>query len=310
MTEPVAAAAEPATEPVSPGRPGFSVREICLILILAIVVVLSSLNVVDDYAGDDLDALFKRALVSFALARTLNGVISAVQGTEVALQPAGVGVTLTPGEILDPVNDLVERFSWIMLGATISLGIQQVLLDIGQWWGVRFLLAILALAWLLLRIRRRRKSLPSGVGLERALFYLLIAVLFIRFAVPLALIANEAVYDQFLESRYLASTQELENAGRALEGVEAGQTAAAGTAEAGAKSDSKSIFGQVMDGARRTLDLEQKVADIKQKTTELIEHVIQLSVVFILQTGILPLAFLWLLLALFRFVLRYKNVTN
>ena len=81
--------------------------------------------------------MFERAFITFALARTLNGVISAVQGTKLALQPAGVGVTLTPGEVLDPVNDLIERFSWIMMAATLSLGVQQVLLEVAQWWGVR-----------------------------------------------------------------------------------------------------------------------------------------------------------------------------
>ena len=42
------------------------------------------------------DAL-KNALVTFAVARTLNGVISAAQGTEVALEPGGVGVVLSVG---------------------------------------------------------------------------------------------------------------------------------------------------------------------------------------------------------------------
>ena len=104
---------------------------------------------VDQRAGADYEKLFQRAFVTFALARTINGVISVVQGTEVALQPAGVGVTLTPGEILDPVNDLVERFSWIMMGGTISLGIQNVLLDVSAWWLIQALVAALA-AWLLI----------------------------------------------------------------------------------------------------------------------------------------------------------------
>ena len=115
-------------------------RQMWLLALVTIAVVVSSVTSVDRYAREDLDSLFRRALVTFALARTLNGLISVVQGTEVALQPAGIGVTLTPGEILDPVNDLVERFSWIMLAATISLGIQQVLLDIGQWWVLRVLI--------------------------------------------------------------------------------------------------------------------------------------------------------------------------
>ena len=78
-------------------------------LVLLLVGVLSVTPFMDNRAAGDYEQLFQRAFVTFALARTINGVISVVQGTEVALQPAGVGVTLTPGEILDPVNDLVER---------------------------------------------------------------------------------------------------------------------------------------------------------------------------------------------------------
>ena len=104
--------------------------------LLVLIAGLALTPAVNQKATTDYELLFERAFVTFALARTLNGVISAVQGTEVALQPAGVGVTLTPGEILDPVNDLVERFSWIMLGATISLGIQNVLLDVSAWWDI------------------------------------------------------------------------------------------------------------------------------------------------------------------------------
>ncbi len=284
-------------------RSNLSVREIFLVVALALVVVLSSFGFVDDYAETDLDSLFQRALITFALARTLNGLISAVQGTEVALQPAGVGVTLTPGEILDPINDLVERFSWIMLGATISLGIQQVLLEVGHWWGLRVALAILALAWLGFRLIRKRQSVHHPSAFETVLLYALMASVFIRFAVPLAMIANEAVYDLFLESRYLASTQELESAGKAIEGAEA-NAGAESAASPDSVNQSRSIFGQVMDGARKTLDFEQKLADIKQRTGELIEHLIQLSVVFILQTGILPLLFLWLFLSLLRLILR------
>jgi len=287
-------------------RPAWSVREITLLLGLALVVVLSSLNLVDKHAETDLDSLFQRALITFALARTLNGVISAVQGTEVAIQPAGVGLTLTPGEILDPVNDLVERFSWIMLAATISLGIQQVLLDVGYWWGLRILLIGLSLAWLAVRLLRKRKSLDQPNQFEVVLMYALIASIFIRFAVPMALIANEAVYALFLESRYLDSTQKLESAGQAMEGMGSGTAAGADSDGESVAGQSKSIFTQVMDGARKTLDFEQNLNDIKQRTGELIEHLIQLSVVFILQTGVLPLLFLWLLLALFRFIFNLR----
>lgn len=89
----------------------FTPREWALGLGLLLAALMAVTPFLDQRAGENYESLFQRALVTFALARTLNGVISAVQGTEVAIQPAGVGVTLTPGQMLDPVNDLVERFS-------------------------------------------------------------------------------------------------------------------------------------------------------------------------------------------------------
>ena len=281
-------------------------KEVFLTTCLALVVVLSSFTVVDEIAENELDGLFQRALISFAMARTLNGVISAVQGTEVALQPAGVGLTLTPGEILNPINDLIERFSWIMFGASVSLGIQQVMLEVGHWWGLRVLVLVLSLGWLAVRVLRKRRSSGGPNALEGFLMYALIVSLFIRFAVPVALIANEAAYRVFLESRYLSSTHELESAGQAIERIESDADGVSGSKETVPANQDQSIFGRAIESTRKALDFEQKLNDLKVRSGAMVEHLIQLSVVFILQTGVLPLLFLWMLLSFFRIILRFK----
>jgi hypothetical protein len=267
---------------------------------VSVTILLSTLTPVDRLAETEYKALFQRALITFALARTLNGVISAVQGTELALQPAGVGVTLTPGEVLDPINDLVERFSWIMLGATLSLGIQQVLLDIGQWWGVKLILGLLGLFWLWLRLRQTggRRS-----GSEQLLFRLFILVAFVRFAVPVAMIANEGMYRLFLESRYLESTQIIETAGSEIQ--QAGSTDADAAIEEAEEGVLDSL-GRMFEKTGKMLNVREKMAYIAERASDLIEHLIQLSVVFILQAGILPIAFLWIFLQLFKQLFRNK----
>jgi len=277
----------------------WTARHWWLVGLLSVAVILSSVTSVDRYARADFDMLFQRALVTFALARTLNGLISAVQGTEIALQPAGVGVTLTPGEILDPVNDLVERFSWIMLGATLSLGVQQVLLDIGQWWGVRVLVAISGLLWVWTLLRGARPGVPFAPGIESALLRAFLLLLFLRFAVPLVLIANEAVFELFLQPRYQESTEVIESAGADIQRVgadsESSESPPAGLME---------MLGRAYDTTRESLKLTHRVEYIKQRAADVIEHLIQLSVVFILQTGLLPLAFLWLLVHLLKMLLQ------
>lgn len=288
------------------GRP--RLRRWATAALLLLLLALSTITSVDRYAEREYEALFQRAVITFALARTLNGLISAVQGTELALQPAGVGVTLTPGEVLDPVNDLVERFSWIMLGATISLGIQQVLLDVGQWWGLRVLVAALGLAWLWLRLRRAaaagdEAAVGGAAGFERTLFQLFIVVLFLRFAVPLAVIANEALYHLFLEGRYQQSQQVIESAGADLEQASAQTPDAAAEADAEAPGLMESL-GRGLSGTRNALDFRQRLENIRERAGEVIEHLIQLSVVFVLQTALLPIAFLWIFLQLARQLFR------
>jgi len=259
-----------------------------LSLLLLVVGIVSMTPVVDDRAATDYEQLFQRAFVTFALARTINGVISVLQGTEIALQPAGVGVTLTPGEILDPVNDLVERFSWIMMGATISLGVQNVLLDISAWWVIQVLVSALA-AWLLIRLWYPGQGAQMNRILFRRVFPLL---LFIRFAVPVMLIANDLLYQQFLEQRYEQSTEIVSDAGRELEQIQAEVKTQSqqGDEETGMLDSIARAWSNTVD----TMDLSGRLQRIRNRAADVIEHLIQLSVVFVLQTAILPVAFLWL----------------
>jgi hypothetical protein len=294
-------------EAKSPQQATWNLRQWLLTLLMLLLVALSSLTSVDRIAEASYEDLFQRAFITFALARTLNGVISAVQGTELALQPAGVGVTLTPGEILDPVNDLVERFSLIMLGATVSLGIQQVLLDIGQWWPLRVLVAVLGLAWLWSRISRSAGPGQTPGRTDQVLLRVFIVVLFIRFAVPLALIANEALYDLFLESRYLESTQVIEAAGADIEQVGTRPVVDETDVQSSEEAGLFETLERALQSTRDSLDIGQRVDYIQARAADLIEHLIQLCVVFILQTGILPIAFLWFFLQLFKQLIRTGN---
>ena len=277
-----------------------STRKWFLSVVLLLVAALSMTTFVDQRAEVEYEKLFQRALITFALARTINGVISVVQGTEIALQPAGVGVTLTPGEILDPVNDLIERFSWIMTGATVSLGIQNVMLDISAWWLIQSLIVVLA-AWVILRLWYPGKAVVvwrmSGLLLKRVLLVLL----FVRFAVPVMLIINDWLYQQFLESRYEASSQIITEAGNELARLSAEAEAEGAEAGDGGIMDS---ISQVWDNTFDSLDMSGKLDLMQTRASEVVEHLVQLSVVFILQTGLLPIAFLWFFLQVFKWLFR------
>ncbi len=280
-----------------------SVRKWLFSAVLILVSVLSATAFLDHRAEAEYEKLFQRAFITFALARTINGVISVVQGTEIAMQPAGVGLTLTPGEILDPVNDLVERFSWIMMAATVSLGIQNVLLDISAWWVIQALLIAAALL-VLWSVWYPGKRLGNLVIVLRRVFLLL---LFIRFAVPVMLIANDLLFQQFLESRYQQSSQVITEAGKELEQLgESANTVKTQTGDGGLLDSIANAWSSTVD----TLDLSGKVARMKARASDVTEHLIELSVIFILQTGLLPVAFLWFFLQVFKRLFRPFNYSS
>ncbi len=130
---------------------------------------------IQDQANAQVDAGLKRALISFASARTLNAIISVVQGTEMSVQPFGVGLTLTPGQVLDPINDLLEQFSSLMLVASVAFGIQKILLAVGGHFAVSAVVSAVLILWAWLALSDKSVTWVSR---------LVLVLLMIRFAVP------------------------------------------------------------------------------------------------------------------------------
>lgn len=248
----------------------------------AALLALAWLGPLDQWAGEQSRAGLKRALATFAAARALNGAISVAQGTEVAVEPAGVGVTFTPGQILDPVNDLVEQFSTLMLTASVSFAVQGTLVSIGAHWLASLLLSLAAIGWL----AARSGWMPASTAplLQRALLFLLL----LRFAVPLATLGSEACFRLFLAERYEQSQQALALGEREVSGL------AQPPAPAPAESMGESLQRWWQD-ARESVDLEARLAALKETLTRVTEHVVELIVVFLLQTLILPTLLLWAL---------------
>jgi hypothetical protein len=144
----------------------------------------------------------------------------------------------------------------------------------------------------------------EGGHVPRWLGGLLAVLLIVRFSVPVTFIVSDALYRVFLDDRYQQSTQVISAAGSELERL--------GAVEANAPVDTEEsqagLFGsftRVLDGAAEALDVRAKVQQISEKTANLIEHLIQLAVIFLLQTVILPIGFLWFLFFWIRKIPKY-----
>jgi hypothetical protein len=269
---------------------------ITLIAIAALTI--AQLQLVDNIGRDYTESTLKRALVTFGIARGLNGVISVAQGTQVAIEPAGIGLNFAPGQILQPVNDLIERFSWVMLAASTSLGIQRVSIEMISSRGymltvASFVALSLLLAWL---------GAYSPAGLRRIVSKLAIALLLIRFAIPVMAICSEDLYAAFLSSQYEKSTQQLEATTTSIAQINRN------TAQEVQKSDSNSLLQgarRLYESAAASFDIQGRIEQYKQSASDATEHAVDLIVVFVLQTAIFPLLFLWCVLALLKTIARH-----
>ena len=245
-----------------------------------------------DAGSDRVDAMFDRALVAFAGARALNGVISVIQGTEVALQPAGVGVTLTVGEVLDPLNDLVERFSWIMLAATAALGAQSVLIEATGDGMLGLLLVLLGAVAIVRYWWPALRQLDHGGLIPR----LLILLLFLRLALPLAALGAHGFSERWLEPRREAAVAELERTRVELDAIEAAGPEAQVPADEGMFDSMRRYLAE----QRARLDLQARLQALGDRIDRTAERIIDLVVVFVLQTILVPLGVIWLLWRLTR----------
>jgi len=251
------------------------------------LVVVAFTGALDTPSRDVADAALARSLVTFAIARTLDSAISVVQGTEVAVEPGGVGVNFAPGQALDPINDLVERFSAAMLVATSSLALQGVLLDMARWWAANLALA-LAAALALVAIWRPSWLGPVGT---RAAVRALSIVVFVRFAVPVFVLGSNLVFQTFLASDQQAANDALTVTGTQVEAL--AESSEGAEAPASEQSLAERLEGFI-DDSLQALDARERMRRLAESVSGAVEHMIHLIVIFALQSIILPLVFLWL----------------
>lgn len=265
-------------------------RQKVLWTLFAVIVCVMAVSGVADRLGKDYAATaLERAFVTWAVARGLNGVISVAQGTEIALEPGGVGVNLTVGQILDPVNDLIEQFSSVMLVATSAIGLQNIMLRITGSGGVSILLvasALFALLVVWLPAARTKTRLRAF-----ALRFLLLSFL-LRFAVPFLVIGSNVVFDRFLAAEQQSATEALRATTSDIEEISRQD-------ETAAAADDRNMlqrFGDMVGDSIESLNVRERLNQLKARASGATEHVVNLIVIFLLQTIALPLAFLWVLM--------------
>ena len=159
-----------------------------LLAAIASSIALAWSGVLDTLSTEYLDGAMIGSGAIYATARGINALVSVLQGTEMN----AFVITFTIGELLDPVNDLIERFSGVMLVALGSLAMQKILLEVVSHATFNGLLTALGLATVLASLRR-------DSGAFRALARFFFVTVIVRFSLALAVLANSWADVIFLE---------------------------------------------------------------------------------------------------------------
>ncbi len=226
----------------------------------------------DRVSQDYVSASLVDAGIIYATARGINALVSALQGTELDMWL----VTFSIGELLDPINDVIERFSGVMTIAVTSLVIQQLLLTIVSDATFSVALSLLGVATVVAWFVARTGGFP-------ALVKTFLIAAFIRFSLALVVIANLWVDQVFLPDADSAEHRVMQSFYGDLEEVD------------------RTVRGE---GERKRSELSGQFEDLENKFDSFVSGTLNLLGAMLLKSVIIPLVFFFALLAVARAVLR------
>jgi hypothetical protein len=241
-------------------------------VLLAAAVIVAVAPLVDARGEAWLESTFARTLAALAATRGLDSAISLAQSSEVSFS-FGPGGSLGIGQALDPVNDLVEQYSALLLTSTTALGVQRLGMQVGRalgWW--LFVPGVVAVACSAACGGPRRTALLAW---GRRLFGIAV---FARLALPMAGWIDSWVAERFLESNYVQAAAAVTTTTERIEQFEA----------AGDDRPWYERYNPVDAIGDRAQKIYEALATVG-------ESIVNLAIYFTISTILLPLGTLWLL---------------
>ncbi len=280
------------------------VLRIAGIFALLICALLAFTPWLDNYAETAMGSALSSTLKLFASVRGVDAIVSAAEGTELSIAPVGVGVTLAPGELVEPIDDLVERLGDVLLWVLTLLGVEKLSLGLLGADSVRMLTGTIFLAAAGFMLWRPQQALPGKLRTA------LVILILVRIGLPLAAISSEALAQHVVDARTASAESALISVAREIEQEQAAQNdrleaqaPAANAVEEQSLMEKLSTavddLGTAMNEMRNSLDLQANMEQLSQSMEAAVNHVVDLLALITLRALLFPGLFLfsgWLLL--------------
>jgi hypothetical protein len=250
------------------------------------------------YIDTSSDNYFKNAItkagVAYASARGVNAIVSMMQNSQLNLEPAGVGISLAVGQVLDPINDMTERVSNVLVLAITSLGLQKLLYEMS----ISIVPLLLGIVLILFAFSLLFQNEKINM-FHSFLFFFSLALIVARFALPVASLANQYLYENFFSDKIQASTQALHVKG--VDTYELSKITLPSEQETG-------FWGKISNGTKFIQDKSTQFKEAFLYTLhnagDLIENLLNLTLlyvgVFLIQVIFLPLFIFWIFFKILR----------
>lgn len=102
----------------------------------------------DDIADTYFEDSVTKASLAYGTTRLINAGVSVVKESTLQLEPGGVGVAIAVGQVADPLDDMTERLSSVLVTSIVSLLVQKISYEIAQFYVfqlIGFFLVVIAL---------------------------------------------------------------------------------------------------------------------------------------------------------------------
>ena len=260
-------------------------------ILLSIILFFSSgvqIPVLDSTADSYFKDSITKAGGSYAVCRVINATVSIIQQSSIQLEPAGVGLSLAIGQIVDPINDMVERLSNVLVMSITSLGVQELAYEISIVIVPQILAALLLFLSLLVWIKNARV-----LKLQRILMSVLVIAWIARFCLPISSIANEFLQETFFEDKIMEANEKLTASTADIDKLEDVHVP---------KVDG--ILGTIENSAsyikEKSVDFKNTIQVIMENKGVIVENLLRLTFlylgIFVIQVLILPLLIFWFLM--------------
>ncbi len=260
-----------------------------LVGVLLSVLLLFSSNFKIPILDSSTDKYFNEAIskagIAYATCRIVNASISVVKESDLSLEPAGVGVTLALGQALDPIDDMTERLSDVLVTAITALGVQKLAYEISRSLALPVVGVLMLILTLLIWIEKSWINKVNNTVIKFA-FIILIA----RLCLPVSSIVNEFLHTHFFEEQIALANEDLSGVTDELDKLKDVTL-----------PESDGILGTINSSAaflrQKIIELKKTISIAINNMGDIVETLLKLTFlyvsVFILQVIILPILVFW-----------------